>query len=554
MAQTCPEPLDSEARSSVWPAVAAGLLLLVAAWPLFGGSGVNGYVRGIVILAGINITLAVSLNLVNGVTGQFSIGHAGFMAVGAYVAAAVTVFGGTALERWAAHGALDPAHPVLNLFLVPDAGGHVPVRAWLFGEAWFVVALLAGGAAAALAGVVVGIPTLRLRGDYLAIATLGFSEIVRVGLLNLEVMGGASGFNGIAPFGRIPSVANYLMVYGVALGCITVMCALNRSKQGRGLRAIREDEVAAEAVGIDTTRFKVRAFALSAFFAGLAGGLLAHDQGNLNPSQFSFLRSIEFIAMVVLGGNGSITGCVIAAVMLTGLREGLRELSEYRMVLYAEILLVMMLVRRQGLMAGRELTAHDLRVLWYHLRQHGGRGVVAWLRGAAGALGARWRGWLVRPGCSRFDAGLSAALLVWPLFDLLAGWLLPPSAQPYPRTYAAEIVASLTQLVHQGLLSSAALAPVASQVQFPLSPDLGLSVALLLLVLPWSQWANAIAQGQRRAAWWLEAGLLLVVWHGGGLWLQGERRPRTAAEVVVAGALLVVLLVWHGRRRPREGR
>ncbi|NUQ01313.1 MAG: branched-chain amino acid ABC transporter permease [Armatimonadetes bacterium] len=441
---------------------------------------------------------------------------------------------------------------MLNLFLMRVDGAAPGAAAYALSSAWFVVALVAAGLTAALAGVVVGIPTLRLRGDYLAIATLGFGEIVRVGLLNLEVMGGASGFNGLPPFGRIPPCASFAVVYLVALACVLVATTLKRSTLGRALLAIREDEVAAEAVGIDTTRAKVFAFALSAFFAGVAGALLAHDQGNINPGMFNFMRSIEVIAMVVLGGSGSTTGCVLAAIFLTFIREGLRDLAEFRMILYAEILLVMMLVRRQGLLGNRELCAAEWHELGHFLRTRGLRGVGAallgWLRGVRTALALR----LVRPGQAPWTAIFAGAVLLLPLVDLLLAWLLPPATQPYPRTYAAEIVAALTELLHRGMLPNAYLHPVASNLQIPLVPHLGLSIALLLLILPWSLLAFAIAEGRRRLGWVVVAAALLGLWHGGGLLLLGARLPRVTVEAFGAVLTLLAALDWTlGWRRKR---
>jgi branched-chain amino acid transport system permease protein len=298
------------------------------------------YVRGILVLAGINIILAVSLNLINGTTGQFSIGHAGFMAVGAYASAGLTKFGGSALE---AHrpGLLHPAQADLGTALL--------------GYGFFALALLAGGMVAAGLGLCVGLPTLRLRGDYLAIATLGFGEIVKVLLLNTEAVGGASGLHGIPPYTTLFGV--YLVVVLTVLTIVNLM----RSAYGRAWLAVRENEVAAEAVGIDTTRYKVLAFVIGAFFAGLAGGLFAHEQKNLVPTNFTFLKSIEVIAMVVLGGSGSTSGAILAALGLTFLPEVLRGAESWRMVLYAITLIVMMLVRREGLMGHRELSGTWLK-------------------------------------------------------------------------------------------------------------------------------------------------------------------------------------------------
>jgi len=546
---------DRRAASAagVWGWVGVAVLGIVAAYGLVVSSGrVSGYVQGIVLLAGINITLAVSLNIINGFAGQFSIGHAGFVAVGAYVGAAVTVFGGTALERMVAGGVIDASHPALNLFLQRVADQPPSFGSMLLGQGMMFLAAVLAGLTAAVAGVLVGRPTLHLRGDYLAIATLGFGEIVRVVLINLGVVGGASGFNGIAPFGCIPSYANLINVYLVALACIAVATSLKRSTHGRALLALSTDEVAAESVGIDTTHYKVFAFALSAFFAGVAGCLLAHHQGNINPRMFNFMLSIEVIVMVVLGGTGSTTGCVLAAAILTILPELLRSVDQWRMVLYAEILLVMMLVRRQGLLGRRELCGDDWRRLWAFLREHGVKGpsiaVWRWLLASRAALEAR----LHRGGPTRFAARVALLVLLLPLCDLIAAWWLPPATQPYPRTYAAEIVASLSHLVHNGLLKIPMLQQLGHALQFPLQPNLGLSLALLILVLPWSQMAFGLADGDRRAGWGILFASALALWHGGGLFMMGDHLPRRALQAFGAAAALVLALVWLATQRRRR--
>jgi branched-chain amino acid transport system permease protein len=287
----------------------------------------NPYYFQILMLIGINIVLAVSLNLVNGFTGQFSIGHAGFMAVGAYTSAMFTF-------KWGM-----PFVAALHGLPLPISQGIA-----------LLVALLAGGLLAAVAGWLVGLPSLRLRGDYLAIVTLGFGEIIRVAILNMESIGGARGLPGI------PAYANFFWVFGSVVVVILVARNLGHSTHGRALFAIRDDEVAAEALGVDTTKYKVLAFVMGAFFAGVAGGLFAHFLSYLNPSSFTFLKSIEVIAMVVLGGMGSISGSVIAAIVLTLLPEVLRPVKEFRMVLYSLMLIILMITRPQGLMGTRELS------------------------------------------------------------------------------------------------------------------------------------------------------------------------------------------------------
>lgn len=289
----------------------------------------NAYHTQILIFIGINIILAVSLNLVLGFAGQFSIGHAGFMALGAYTSAAMSFY------------VFDPS--------IQAWQGVGPMRDLAIGGS-FAAALLSGGLMAALAGLAVGIPTLRLRGDYLAIATLGMGEIIRVIILNTEFVGAARGFTGI------PAWTTFTWVFLVAGICVLVVRNLIDSAMGRALIAVREDEDAAAAMGINTTKYKVLAFVLGAFFAGVAGGLLAHYIGYLHTNSFTFLRSIEIIVFVVLGGSGSITGSVIAAAVLTILPEFLRVAQSWRMVLYSALLVVMMLTRPQGLMGGNEFS------------------------------------------------------------------------------------------------------------------------------------------------------------------------------------------------------
>src|SRR5438132_6297519 len=264
---------------------------------------------------GIAIILAVSLNLVNGLTGQFSIGHAGFMAIGGYVSAVLLMRG--------------PSEDPFRLF--------------------FIAAIAAGAGAAALAGWLVGKPSLRLRGDYLAIVTLGFGEIIRVIIENTRLFGGAIGLS------PIPRYADFTWIWTAAIATILVTKRLRDSTHGRAFLSVREDEVAAEAMGVDTTGYKVRAFVISAGMAGVAGALSGAFEGNLSPQSFTFVRSFEIVAMVVLGGMGSITGSTIAAAVLTLLPEYLRALANLRMVIYSVALIVLMLVRPRGLLGTREL-------------------------------------------------------------------------------------------------------------------------------------------------------------------------------------------------------
>jgi branched-chain amino acid transport system permease protein len=305
----------------------------------------------VLMLSGIAVIMAVSLNLINGFTGQFSIGHAGFQAVGAYVGAAVTVYG---------HN---------------DIFGHLPKDGQI-GTGWMslavgagpmVASMLAGGLVAALIGYVVGLPSLRLRGDYLAIVTLGFGEIIRVIVENNDAVGGPRGFSGNLDLGvSVPAITNFFWVFGVAIAVILFARNLRFSISGLQYLAVREDEVAAQAVGIDTTRTKVNAFVIGSFFAGVGGALFAHYEQTILISSFNFVRSFDFVTIVVLGGLGSVTGSVLSAVVLTALPEILRQtlgaqFNQYRLVTYALLLIVMMIVRPQGIFGRGELSFAKLR-------------------------------------------------------------------------------------------------------------------------------------------------------------------------------------------------
>ena len=302
--------------------------------------GVPAYTGRIMMLAGINIILAVSLNLINGFTGQFSIGHAGFMAIGAYSSAYLTVYHGAAWER-----ALSGA--------VGETAAGVLV---------FLAAILVGGLFSAAAGLLVGIPSLRLRCDYLAIVTLGFAEIIRIVIVNIDVVGGATGFT-------VPGYTNFIWVGAFAVVTILVVHNIVRSDTGRALISIREDELASEAMGINTTRYKVLSFVISSAFAGVAGVLFGHYTKFLSTADFTFIRSFEIIIMIVLGGMGSITGSILGAIVITVLPEALRMLpavggfnfADLRLVIYSALLIVIMLTRPQGVLGEREFGFNWLR-------------------------------------------------------------------------------------------------------------------------------------------------------------------------------------------------
>ena len=315
-------------------AVVAALLAANALFTGAFGAGLamSPYLLQVVCLAGINIILAVSLNLINGFTGQFSIGHAGFMAIGAYTSAYVTVNFGDRVRS--------------ALSFLPSAAQDGAV---------LLVGLAAGALLAAIAGFFVGVPSLRLRGDYLAIVTLGFGEIIRVFILNIDAVGGARGFSGI------PKLANFFWIYLFAALTIVVVYRIVHSSFGRTLIAIREDEIAAEAMGVDTTRSKVISFVVSSAMAGIGGGLFGHYLMYLHTNSFTFLKSIEIIIMIVIGGLGSITGSVVGAVLYISLTEGFREFAQYRMVLFSLMLIIIMIVRPQGILGHREFSSFLLR-------------------------------------------------------------------------------------------------------------------------------------------------------------------------------------------------
>lgn len=296
-----------------------GIALTIAAlWTCnyFMEDYMNPYILRIVINCGIAIILGLSLNLVNGCAGQFSLGHAGFMGVGAYTSIMLTTLSN------------------VEFFQSPMGVG---------------IAVVAGGLMAAVAGYIVGLPSLRLKGDYLAIVTLGFGEIIRIIFLNLEFVGGARGMPGI------PRASNFFWVYLWAIVTFVILFRLIKSSTGRAILSVRENEIAAEAMGIDVAHYKVVAFVVSSFFAGVAGGLFAHYQGFIDPSTFNFNRSVEVVIMVVMGGMGSFTGALLGALIVTLLPEVLRVFSEYRMVIFSASLVIVMLWRPMGIMGHKEI-------------------------------------------------------------------------------------------------------------------------------------------------------------------------------------------------------
>ena len=273
---------------------------------------ISRYEINILIIVCINIILAVSLNATVGCLGQITIGHAGFMSVGAYAAALFTKSG-----------------------MVTGLPGYF-------------LALLIGGVVAGVIGVIIGIPALRLKGDYLAIITLAFGEIIRVLIEYFDFTGGAQGLRGITRYSNIE------VILVITVVSVMMMFSLLTSRHGRAVLSIRDDEIASEASGVNTTYYKTLAFVISAVFAGIAGGIYAHHLGILGAKQFDFNYSINILTMVVLGGMGSFTGSILSAIVLTVVPEILREFSEYRMILYSLLLILTMIFRPTGLLGRKE--------------------------------------------------------------------------------------------------------------------------------------------------------------------------------------------------------
>jgi len=293
-----------------WVFSVLALVIYVVVQGLISGGILDLYYQNILVQMCINIMLAVSLHIVIGITGQFSIGHAGFMAVGAYFSAIATMKLGLPLP----------------------------------------VGLIIGAGVSALAGLLVGLPTLRLKGDYLAIATLGFAEIIRIIFLNVDYVGGAAGM-------VVMNMTTWTYAFAGVVITILVISNFTNSRHGRGAISIREDEIAADAMGINTTYYKVVAFTIGSLFAGLAGGIYAHNFFIIQPTTFNFLKSFDILIYVVLGGLGSLSGAVIAAIFLTVVSAFLANFPETRMIIYSLVLIIVMLYRPTGLMGTKEITS-----------------------------------------------------------------------------------------------------------------------------------------------------------------------------------------------------
>lgn len=277
---------------------------------------INSYYAGIINLALINIMLAVSLNLIVGFTGQLCLGHAGFMSIGAYLSAILT------------------------------QKAEIP----------FIVSIFIGAIIACIIAALIGYPTLRLTGDYFAITTLAFCEIIRIVIMNIDFIGGARGLTGI------PKKTNFTIAFIFAVITIVIIYNIIHSSQGRAMLSVRENEIAAESMGINAFKYKIMAFVIGAFFAGLAGGLYAHYMGYIQPTAFDFNKSIDYLTFVVFGGMGSLSGSVIATIILTFLPELLRGFQNFRMILYPLALIILMIFRPQGLLGDKEITFKILKL------------------------------------------------------------------------------------------------------------------------------------------------------------------------------------------------
>lgn len=284
---------------------------------LINGKVINSYYSGILVLAFINIILAVSLNLVVGFTGQLALGHAGFMAIGAYLSAYLS------------------------------KTYHLP----------FILVLVLGGLLASALALIVGVPTLKLKGDYFAITTLAFGEIIKGIITNTDLIGGARGLSGI------PRNTNFTWAFIIMVLSVVVIYNIIHSSPGRAMISVRENEIAAEAMGINTFKYKLLAFIIAAFIAGVAGGLYAHYYTFIQPQSFTFMKSIEILTFVVFGGMGSLSGSVIATFILTALPEALRSLQDFKNIIYPVALIVLMIFRPEGLLGTKEISFNIFKKL-----------------------------------------------------------------------------------------------------------------------------------------------------------------------------------------------
>ncbi len=322
----------------VIPLIVALLFIVVVGGSWTGAIG--DYPQLVLMYIGINIIMTVSLNLINGYMGEFSCGHAGFMAVGAYATSVLTVW----------------------LFAQDDVFGAPVLAPWM-GIFLFPVTLILGGIVAAIVGLLVAIPSFRTRGDYLAIVTLAVNYIVKSAIENMEVIGGPRGFMGMKKVtNAMEEVVNapWMMIWTFMATIVTIYLVRNfvASTYGKSLVAIREDEIASELMSVNTRRSKIIAFMLSSGLAGVAGGLFAHVLGYVNPGTFTIMKSTEALVMIYLGGMGSLTGSIISATGFTLLLEVLRPLQVWKWVVIPLLLVLTMLIRPEGIMGNKEI--HDI--------------------------------------------------------------------------------------------------------------------------------------------------------------------------------------------------
>lgn len=298
-------------KKIVFPAFALTLIYFLL-YLTIKDEGAFSYKAGIYINILIFIIFAVSLNVTVGFMGQLNLGHAGFIAIGAYSSALITKYIGS-----------------------------------------YYLAIIVAGLIASIFGFIVCATTLRLKGDYLAIITLAFGEMIRYTVQNIDILGGAAGFK------SIPYYANFTNTYIITCISVIILIMLMISKFGRNVLSIREDEIAAENIGVNINSAKMFGFTLSAFFAGIGGAMYAHNLGLISPDKFSFVFSIDILVMVVFGGIGSITGSILSASFLTFINEILRQASEYRALIYSIVLIVIMIYRPQGLLGKKELDIYS---------------------------------------------------------------------------------------------------------------------------------------------------------------------------------------------------
>ncbi|MDR2363471.1 MAG: branched-chain amino acid ABC transporter permease [Spirochaetaceae bacterium] len=334
MAQPLDLPIKRKYLMLTIGIIAGGLIIITVLAAL---GVINQYIQSVLMSIGINIIFASSLNIVNGYMGEFSCGHAGFMAVGAYVSSVLSLIFFT--ENKFTGAALLP--PQSAIFLFPAV-------------------ILIGGAAAALAGILVAIPSFKTRDDYLAIITIAANYIIMTAINNLEVVGASRGLMGMkntlfAMSDIIPLPWMLIWILLFVVMCVIAIKRLMGSVLGKGISAIRYDEISAEIMSVNTNRMKLLAFMFSSGLAGIAGGLFAHMLGFINPSSFNIMKSTEGMVMVYLGGMGSLSGSVLSAVFFTLLLELLRPLQILKWVFIPLLLILLMQFRPEGLLGNREL-------------------------------------------------------------------------------------------------------------------------------------------------------------------------------------------------------